>query len=128
MPTWYSICSRVTGSVLSWPCTTMPRESPTSRISTPACSLSLAKLASYDVSITIFSPLSCSLRKCPSVCRKPGALLLVDQLIRRQRKELDVLVVGGDVLEQLRGLVELAFGSGVLDLHEFFVEKLPKEL
>jgi hypothetical protein len=46
MPTWYSICSMVTGSVLSCPCTTMPRESPTSRISTPAASQSAAKLAS----------------------------------------------------------------------------------
>ena len=44
--TWYSVCSTVTGSVESCPWITMPRESPTSRISTPAASESAAKLAS----------------------------------------------------------------------------------
>ena len=48
--------SIVTGSVVSWPCTTMPSESPTSRISAPAVSSRRAKVASYAVTIAIFSP------------------------------------------------------------------------
>ena len=63
--------------------------------------------------MAIFSPLSRSLRKCVRLCRRPAALPLVDQLVRGQREELDVLVVGGDVLEELGALVELAFGAGV---------------
>ena len=43
---WYAISSSVTGSVVSWPWMTMPRESPTSRQSAPASSMSLAKVAS----------------------------------------------------------------------------------
>ena len=46
MRQWYTISSRVTGSVVSWPWTTMPRESPTRSRSTPASSRSLAKVAS----------------------------------------------------------------------------------
>ena len=43
---WYSISSIVTGSVESCPWITMPRESPMSRMSTPAASEIAAKLAS----------------------------------------------------------------------------------
>ncbi len=43
---WYTIWSIVTGTVVSWPWITMPRESPTSTRSTPAASTSAAKLAS----------------------------------------------------------------------------------
>ena len=44
--TWYSVSSTVTGSVESCPWITMPRESPTSSMSTPASSEIAAKLAS----------------------------------------------------------------------------------
>ena len=44
--TWYAISSNVTGNVLARPCKTMPSESPTSSISTPASSSTRAKVAS----------------------------------------------------------------------------------
>ena len=39
---WWIISSIVTGMVLEYPRTTIPRESPTSRMSTPASSRSMA--------------------------------------------------------------------------------------
>src|SRR4030095_13119743 len=53
---WWSMSSRVTASVLSDPRTTMPTESPTSNASTPAWSSRRAIVASYAVSMAIFSP------------------------------------------------------------------------
>ena len=41
---WYCIWASVTGSGVSWPWTTMPRESPTRIASTPASSASLAEV------------------------------------------------------------------------------------
>ena len=55
---WWSISSIVTGSVLSYPRTTMPSESPTRIESTPARSRARAVGKSYAVSIVIGSPRS----------------------------------------------------------------------
>ena len=51
-----TISSIVTGSVESWPITTMAALSPTSSRSTPAASASRALGASYAVTMTTFSP------------------------------------------------------------------------
>ena len=51
-----TISSRVTGTVDSRPCTTIPDESPTRIRSTPAASASRPLGASYAVTITILSP------------------------------------------------------------------------
>src|SRR5690606_29228959 len=48
--------STVTGSVLSWPCSTIPRESPISNTSTPAVLSRWAKVASYAVRQVDFYP------------------------------------------------------------------------
>src|SRR5207253_6808843 len=49
---------------------------------------------------------------------------LVDQRVRGQREELDVLVVGGDFLEELRTLVVLAFAVDGFQLCELLGEEL----
>src|SRR4051794_5379500 len=48
--------SMVTGTVVSYPSTVMPTESPTSSASAPASSKMRAMTASYAVIIAIFSP------------------------------------------------------------------------
>ncbi|MDT4858748.1 hypothetical protein FQZ97_932290 [compost metagenome] len=50
--------SSVTPAVLARPWHTMPSESPTRMHSTPAASATAAKVASYAVSMVIFSPRS----------------------------------------------------------------------
>ena len=51
-----TISSRDTATVDSRPCTTMPEESPTRIMSTPAASASRPPGASYAVTMTIFWP------------------------------------------------------------------------
>src|SRR5690606_42061136 len=59
--------STLTGRVESWPCTTMPSESPTSTMSTPAASNTRAKPASYAVSIASLRPASLASASCGTV-------------------------------------------------------------
>src|SRR5216684_809428 len=54
---WYTIWSIVTRKVESWPCTTMPRESPTRIASAPASSKIRENVASYAVTMHIFWPI-----------------------------------------------------------------------
>src|SRR6185312_7829739 len=73
--------SRVTGMVVSWPSTTMPSESPTSRTSTPARSESAAMVESYAVIMTIFSPRCFFARRSGTRTGLIGsAILFLDQL------------------------------------------------
>ena len=55
--------STVTGMVLSWPCKTIPRESPTRMVSAPASETRRAKVASYAVMQTNFSPAAFNLSR-----------------------------------------------------------------
>src|SRR6266511_68692 len=62
-----SISSIVTGTVPSWPSTTTPAVSPTSKMSMPACSAKRAPGASYAVTMTIVSPRLFRSARCVSV-------------------------------------------------------------
>src|SRR5688572_14876489 len=79
---WCTMSSSVTGSVCSWPSTTTPTESPTSSTSTPARSSSRAIVASYAVSMAIFSP-----RRFRS--RRSGTRTLVSLIGDGPRRSLD---------------------------------------
>src|SRR3569623_3692770 len=65
------ISSSVTGSVVSWPWTTMPSESPTRSTSAPDSSSNRANVASYAVNMAIFSPRS-------FICRRVWMVTRVD--------------------------------------------------
>jgi len=62
--------STVTGSVVSWPKTTMPAESPTSSTGMPASSKTRAVRASYEVSIGHFSPRALAATRSRTVTRR----------------------------------------------------------
>src|SRR5919204_3439009 len=68
--------SIVTASVLVWPCTTVPSESPTRMISSPASSTMRVNSASYAVTITSF--LRSRLR-----CMKSGIVMLAQLGLRQ---------------------------------------------
>ena len=62
--------STVTGSVLSWPKTTIPAESPTSSTGMPASSKTAAVRASYEVSMGHFSPRALAAARSRTVTRR----------------------------------------------------------